>query len=365
MKINARKASVIVFRIVYSSSYTVLFIALLLLLAVTPGDHIYQTVSNHKLGNVFVVGGTYLVTGLIAVFIYASRLYTNRTTLAAIPKPYLPIEDGEVGKKVRKMIVKNRQRTALIALQSRPRPSTVAPIESTSESTDRQAREVPHRRLTKHKRMGKNCFINFDPLEPPWGEITHPGWSGPASGDLSEVQFSTVIAELPNLIEARAVSLAALIHSPKIIPADSGKGETPSDAPSVAQLQRAPSQGLRDYLDQLDDLSIFADREIVDSFLEQYEYARFSTDAMLESEFRSLMTDFSNLLVGMRVGSVSSVSPQQSKKRSSESSSSLKSTSSVVRPKFRTSPADDKDVASISSQGSSQSVVRHRPYDPG
>ena len=360
---NAKRASVIIFRIVYSSSYSIFFIALLLLLAVTPGDHIYQTVSNHKLGNVFVVGGTYLVTGLIALFIYASRLYTNRTTLAAIPKPYLPIEEGEVSKNVRKIIVRNRQRSALIALQSRPRPSTYG---SPGAQPDPRAKELAHeahRREAKHKGLPKDAFMEWDPSEPPWGEIVHPGWSGPASHDVPDLQFDTVVAELPNLIEAQAVSLAPQDENFKFVAGTGSYLQAPPNPVTVSQLQRRRCQGLRDYLSQLHALGVLSSQEIIDSFLIQYEYARFSTHALPEDEFRELMALFSTLLSGLhRPGQGATLeSPTSPPMLSSDESSD----SGSLRRRNWGRKAAKADALSLSSVGSSGSVVHHHADEGG
>jgi hypothetical protein len=109
------------FRIWYSTTYTTLLIITILLLAISPTDTIYQSFKANELQKVFVIGGVYLLTCLIVLLIYSTRIYTNRTVLAAIPKGYVPIEEGEVGKAVRKMIVKHLKRSAVIAWDSRPR----------------------------------------------------------------------------------------------------------------------------------------------------------------------------------------------------------------------------------------------------
>lgn len=67
-----------------------------------------------------MIGGTYVLTALIAIFIYSSRLYTNRSVLAGVGKAYIPVEDGEVGRNVRKMIVSQLERSAIIAWEARP-----------------------------------------------------------------------------------------------------------------------------------------------------------------------------------------------------------------------------------------------------
>jgi hypothetical protein len=109
------------FRIWYSTTYTTLLIITILLLAISPTDTIYQSFKANELQKVFVIGGVYLLTCLIVLLIYSTRIYTNRTVLAAIPKGYVPIEEGEVGKAVRRMIVKHLKRSAVIAWDSRPR----------------------------------------------------------------------------------------------------------------------------------------------------------------------------------------------------------------------------------------------------
>lgn len=288
------------FLILYSSSYTILLLILFIFLAVTPGDHIYQTVSNKKYGNVFVVGGVCLVTALIALFIYSSRLYTNRTTLTAIPKPYIPIEEGEVSSSVRRLIAKNRQRSALIAWESRPKdlgPHEKVPGDSDDEKQkhSRTRRRLKAKAKVPKKRNGEVLAISS--TAPPWGEVTHPGWSSPATRDLADVHFDTVISELPHLIEAKAVSLA-----PTAPPARGfSQHELPN--PEIVQLlQRPKHMGLRAYLARLNGLGTIRPPTLAGAFLAHYECARFSTFALSEGEFRELMDTFSELIVGMGQG---------------------------------------------------------------
>jgi hypothetical protein len=98
------------FRIWYSTTYTTILLLLLLILAVTPADTIYQSVRSDELQKLFVIGGVYLLTFLIVILIYSTRVYTNRTVLSAIPKPYVPVEEGEIGKSVRRLIAKELRR---------------------------------------------------------------------------------------------------------------------------------------------------------------------------------------------------------------------------------------------------------------
>src|SRR6202012_4516440 len=83
--------------------------------------------------------------------------------------------------------------------------------------------------------------------EPTWGPIAHPGWSSPGSQDLPHLQYATVIAELADLIEERAVRLAP--SDPGAAPDSDG---TPfPDERVVGILQRPADMGLREYIEQL------------------------------------------------------------------------------------------------------------------
>ncbi|KAF2089319.1 hypothetical protein K490DRAFT_72113 [Saccharata proteae CBS 121410] len=286
------------FRIWYSTTYSIIFFILLVLLAATPADLVYQTVKNHSSQNAYAVAGVYVLTIVVILFIYASRLYTNRAVLAGIPKFYIPIEQGEVGKNVRRMIVKCLERSALIAWDSRPRD--VRPEmqheegESVAHSADR------HLSTFRRKHHSKDMtVIPIDPESPPWGHITHPGWSSPCSDDIPNLNFWTVITELPNLIEAKAVSLAP--PDPAFAPPGAflDPAQMMPDARIVALLQRPPTMGLRDYLSHLSHFGIINPPNLGASFVQQYEYARFSTAALTETQFRSLMSTFANILSGM------------------------------------------------------------------
>ena len=355
MAVNARRASRVVFQITYSSSYTILFLLLLITLAVTPGDHIYQTVSNGKYGNVFVVGGTYVVTALIAIFIYFSRLYTNRTTLATIPKPYLPIQDGEVSKKIRKMIVENRQRSALIASESRPRPLE-RELDEKGE-IDGQKDEIE---ASERAGKPKGTFIPVSADSPPWGEIQHPGWSSPSTLDLPDVHFDTVVAELPNLIEAKAVSLAPPDPTFKFLDPVQDTVHPPPNPEVVAKLQRQKYMGLRDYVNYLVTMGVVARSDIVVSFVSQYEYARFSTYALTEEEFRKLMAAFSEVLVSMTSPSLDRTDRPSSSSQASKMSDKSAASQSSVMTNFHTRSKASSVSSSIPSTGS---VVRHATVD--
>lgn len=360
-----------------------------------PANHAPQTVSNHNKGNIFVVIGTIAVTALLALFIYASRIYTNRTALAAIPKPYIPIEEGELAARVRAHIAKNRQRSALIAWESRPRDlrgeetEEVAPLveyaadaandavdpttESSTEEPSHEHRPVQtpaarRKAAEEHEPKGvaRYGITPVSSQNPPWGTIEHPGWCAPHSHDLPNLNFMTVVAEIPNLIEAKAVSLAPPnpSYAPSLDLADAQAPlPPPPDSRTVALLQRPANAGLREYLSHLEILGVAGPPELLDTFLGRYEYARFSGMALREDEFRALVDGFSEVLVGMRAmddGLLQELLAElDSADAESLSAASSARTSSVRRSRGPPPSEHAYASASQSSFGSASSVVRH------
>ncbi|KAJ9632156.1 hypothetical protein H2203_000559 [Taxawa tesnikishii (nom. ined.)] len=216
------------FRIFYSTTYTSLFVVVLCLLAITPAALIFTAVQASAWQYPFMIGGTYVLTALLSLFIYTSRLFTNRTVLAAVGKSWIPVEEGEVGHHVRKMIANALQRSATVAWEGRPRDlSTEA--EEVAEAAEKEQEKEDHEKSTHLFRHGRRhedqylvgSIIQVDPQAPPWGHVHHPGWSSPSKFDTQltpHIYFTTVIRELPNLIEAKAVSLAP--PDPAFTPAD-------------------------------------------------------------------------------------------------------------------------------------------------
>ncbi|KAL5118855.1 hypothetical protein ACEQ8H_003177 [Pleosporales sp. CAS-2024a] len=297
------------FRIWYSTTYTTLLLLLLLILAVTPADTIYQSIKTREIQKLFVIGGVYLLTCLIVLLIYATRIYTNRTVLSAIPKPYIPVEEGEIGNGVRRMIAKELRRSAIIAWDSRPRDLRNEEEEldkldtSRPNTADSQKEKDKGKRLSRkksHKHGMEATILPVSAKNPPWGHISHPGWASPSSPDLPNLQYWDVLCELPNLIEAKAVSLA-----PPDPAVEEAGIQYPNNAPHlpdaqvVTLLQRPRTMGLRDYLGRLAECGLLNPPSLGATFLEQYEYARFSTAALSEREFRSIMAVFADILNGM------------------------------------------------------------------
>jgi len=283
------------FRIFYSTTYTILYFITLLLLGVNPGSMLYTAFDKNAYQYVFEISGAYVLTILLTLFIYLSRLYTNRTVMAAVGKSYIPVEEGEVGEKVRKMIVRALERSAIIAIESRPRDLSAQVSTATSDSSI-----TTNEKPLAHRSVGR--VIKVDPENPPWGRVEHAGWSAPSKADTHlapHVQFRTVIHELPNLVEARAVSLAPADPYSTPTASQSG-GITPADPAIVELLRRGPHADLRNYLGHLSKLGLVNPPRVGEDFLWRYERARFSCIPLPEAQFELLMESFAMLLTGMQ-----------------------------------------------------------------
>jgi len=280
------------FRIFYSTTYTSLFFILLVLLAITPASLIYTAIEARAYQYIFMVGGVYVLTALSTLFIYSSRLYTNRSVLAAVGKSWLPVQDGEVSKNVRKTVVRSLERSALIAWESRPRDLARGIASKDAIAGDQQERDGL---MSPDDSVSAGRVVKIDAYSPPWGHVQHAGWSSPSEMDTSvqtHIYFSSVVQELPNLIEAHAVSLAAAT--------DSTEGDLAGASPSdIVALQRSPMTGLRAYLTHLNSLDLVTIPSSADQFLSLYEFARFSGTPLNEPQFKALMTAFADLLAGM------------------------------------------------------------------
>lgn len=257
-------------RFLNSSSFFFLALVCFCLILLTPADAIYQCWETNRPTNIFFIAGAYVIAFILAILIYVTRIYTNRTTLAGIPKAWIPIEKEDVNKSVRRLVMEGLARSAVISYQARPR--------DTADETE--------------------SFSNYkellvDPDRPPWGSVEHPGWSSPASPDLPNLPYRTVIQELPNLIEAKAVSIA---------PADDSLSHAADPFPDtrvVEVLQRPASMGLRQYIRHLTNLGVINSPELGADFLALYERARFSSHQLHEAEFRELMHLFAEILRGI------------------------------------------------------------------
>ncbi|KAL8710738.1 MAG: hypothetical protein Q9220_004756 [cf. Caloplaca sp. 1 TL-2023] len=274
------------FRIFYSTTFTVLGLILGALLLITPSNLIYEAFRHKHIYSIFIIAGVYTLTFVISVLLYASRLYNNRRALLHIPKEWSPLEEGKVERRVKKLVEEKLNDSAAVAYESRPRDLSKDTVENRTQENE-EAEASAHPARTKKI--------------PPWGTISHPGWPSPSSPDLPFLQLDPIILELPNLIEAKAVSFAP--DDPLCdteITAVEEDGPTP-DPLIVDILQRPTTMGLRDYFAQLTALGIIASSsELVARFLRLYEKARFSGFPLNETEFRHLMAMFAEILRSMK-----------------------------------------------------------------
>ncbi|KAL2819443.1 hypothetical protein BJX63DRAFT_418803 [Aspergillus granulosus] len=304
--------------------FAFLSLILLCLILLTPADAIYQCFVTHRLTNIFIITGGYVVTFLLVVLIYATRIYTNRTVLSGIPKAWIPVEREDVGKSVRRLVVEGLRRSALVAYGARPR-------DLSTQDTTADARGVPEHDNgygdgavdgadigEERKGLLRGFDFDIDPAHPPWGPVEHPGWSAPSAAP-SEVGahlppglcYRTVIRELPHLIEAKAVSLAPPdpifaaspgnhLHTDDWAPSEEGiEGNIP-DTRIVEILRRPATTSLRGYMHHLTEMGLINPPESGTEFLSLYERARFSGRDLHDFEFRELMSVFADVLRGMR-----------------------------------------------------------------
>ena len=291
---------VLFFRIIYRIFYTLLHVLLIALLLVTPGDIINQSRLRGNLYPILIVGIAYVLTITFVVFVYFTRLYLNQTVLKSIPKSWIPIEKGDVSHHVRKMIVASLSRSAAIAFTSRPRiaPPEVPGSSGNQAEEKKEEHKEPRAKsfqllwLKKTATVEEEMGINLPPHRPVWGHIEHVGWASPESPDLPNLQYGTVVSELPNLIEAKALTLAPRdLSSPTDPP--------PLDPSAVSLLQIPANMGLRDYLAHLTELGVLVASPTIADFTAMYEHARFSTTMISNARFRELMHNFAEILRSM------------------------------------------------------------------
>jgi hypothetical protein len=283
----------ILFRIFYSTSFTVVFLVLLAFIALSPADKIYQSYKRNRLIDIFAITGAYVLTALIATFLYASRLYTNRSTLRDIPKNYLPIEKEDLpGKRVYRLVEECLARSAVVAYHAKPRARRIeVELPRAGErilAITRQAKHHHHEHhLTEHEQQL---------LAPKWGAVAHPGWQSPAAEDMPSLEFASVVEELIDLVEAKAVSLAPV--DPLATPNEDGTASP--DRRIIELLTRTDTTGMRQYLSTLAQLGVVPEGELSEAFLFSYERARFGATPVTEQEFKQLMRMFAELLRSMQ-----------------------------------------------------------------
>lgn len=199
------------------------------------------------------------------------------------------------------MIAGSLNRSAMIAWEFRPRadeqliPEGAEAKEAVAHASEPQGKKkwlgIFRKKLSRKEKYEQ--AVALPPFRPSWDGIAHDGWSSPLSPDLPNVQYTSVIQELPHLVEARAVSVA---------PPDPDSASDPPipDLRAVELLTRPISMGVRDYIEYLISLDVVTSPPTASEFLDAYEYARFSTQPLSEPQFRDLMRLFAELLRGMQ-----------------------------------------------------------------
>lgn len=338
-----------VFRFIYNTIYTFFFIVLITLAVLTPADVIYRAWENGQSWNIWIVVASYVLTLVVVSFVYATRLYINKTALAAIPKPWIPIEKGDVHPAVYRLVKHGLDRSAAIAFEARPRiKRLLGPPEGEKGdvvSMRRAARKVKLRRsISTEEEQGVVVPLG----NPVWGDIEQLGWGSPVSPDLADLQYSTVFLELPALIEAKAVTFAP----------ETGGDPPALDPEAILLLQRPGNMGLRDYVGHLASLGVLPLDQTTLDFIHRYEHARFSTRPISEAEFRELMRLFAEVLRSMGPVDESAYSPSISTGPSIRSRYTSSSNESYVRRRvlaqtpdeweFKTAPTTPKSAGGSS-----------------
>jgi hypothetical protein len=342
------KARQILFRIFYSTSFTFVFILLVIFTAVTPADSIYESYKRNRLIDIFLVAGVYVFTGLASILVYASRMYTNRSVLRDIPKTFMPIEKEDLpGKRVHRLIAETLERTAVIAYQARPR-----------------ARRIEHETVTAGARMlalTKTKTATDDTIEPSWGTVAHPGWSSPANKELPGLEYVTVVDELVDLIEAKAVSLVP--GDPAIEPAEDVT--LLPDPRVIAEIARTGNMGMRSYLAHLIAVAVVPENSLSVAFLAAYERARFSSVPMTDNDFHALMRMFAEILRSMQPVDINMLDlDDDSSGYESDQSSHQYAASSLVNGKPLLPERTNDDTRSLPSTFSASGSVRHHGVPP-
>lgn len=272
----------LLFKVFYSSSFTAVFILLIAVVGVAPADKLYESYRRRRIVDIIIIAAAWVLTALIAAFLYGTRLYTNRSILRDIPKTFLPIEKEDLpGKNVHRLIQETFARSATVAYHAKPRSRRIeVELDGAGERMlilTKQIKTHHHQHtLTPDERLL---------LEPQWGDVAHPGWQSPASPEMPNLEYARVADELIDLIEAKAVSMA------------SDEDGTVSPDPRVLDVLARPGDcGMRRYLAQLAEIGVLPDAELTDEFLSTYEFSRYSGKPLSETEFQSMMRLFAELL---------------------------------------------------------------------
>lgn len=385
------RARDVLFRIFYSTSFTVVFLVLIGLIALTPADAVYESYRNGRILDIFIVAGVYVLTALVAMLVYASRLYTNRSALKDIPKTFMPIDADDLpGRRIYPLIVEELARSAVVAYRACPRAPSVEDESATAR--DRIAALLTPKVAALERQRGAPVQLAAGPT---WGDVSHPGWSSPVPtvADVPpNLAFETVVAELCDLVEAKAVSLAPVHEvatgtggprdgkgddhdqqdgededededeSEALGDDDHDNGATMTALPDeriIEMLRRPTGAGLREYRSRLVTLGVVdggaADAELWTDFLRLYERGRFCAP-LTETEFHDLMGLFAEMLRRMRpidAGIVEQIIGEDDEADADEETGDRVSGTSTPSPSPSRSPSGSIASASASASASS------------
>ena len=254
------------------------------------------------------------------------------------------------------------KRSAMIAYESHPRDLR----------DDKVGRGLEKQSRLGRSSTGRQSQDSVQSFEPVWGPISHPGWSSPSSPDLPNLHYETVILELSNLIEAKAVSLAPMDPSNDLSTAPPSDEPPPLDPLAISLLERPATMGLRDYITHLTTLEMISPASVGTTFLTLYETARFSEVPLTEPEFRNLMVVFAEVLRNMKPldpASIDSLHAEFDDGMSSSSSSVSSKASLATNETVQRTPQPDtwhsaSSSASTSSGGSTHNTTQTAPSRP-
>ncbi|KAG9774446.1 hypothetical protein KCU88_g5419, partial [Aureobasidium melanogenum] len=116
---------------------------------------------------------------------------------------------------------------------------------------------------------------------------------------MPNLEYATVVDELTDLIEAKAVSLVPVDPTPAELSPDGTVTPMP-DPRVIDELARPPAMGMRQYLRHLIERDVVPDTALTVAFLAAYERARFSSQPLTDEDFQALMRMFAELLRNMR-----------------------------------------------------------------
>ena len=340
------------FYFLYRSAYFLLFVVLLALLLITPADAIIRSYNNGQKYNIIILAVIYIATVLIVVFVYALRLFLNKSVLAAIPKSWVPVDKPDLKRHVYEMISAGLSKSAAIAYWSRPRVLERGEDGKIVEVPE-PLRHVNTVETTRTSRTSIDVRVK-DVARPVWGEIDHPGWASPNSPDLPNLQFGMVLSELPNLIEAKALTLAPI--DPTLSPS---MAAPVLDMESIALLQRPLHAGLRQYVEHLVELGLLELDAVTGKFVDLYEYARFSNRPISNGNFREIMRLFAEVLRSLGTADQGSILEEEDEEDNDDNNPHRSAYEMADDASSRIMPSTPRSKLSRTTTGSSQGSVRH------